>query len=45
MSASVDNNSKGTIDLLNVDYEDVLHLYRGWRNAEVSLNIFTEYVW
>ena len=36
MSHSVDN-SKGTIDLLNVDYEDVLHLYRGWRNAEGQL--------
>jgi myosin heavy subunit len=27
----------GTIDLLNVDYEDVLHLYRGWRHAESQL--------
>ena len=24
-------------DLHNVDYEDVLHLYRGWRKAEGSL--------
>jgi len=29
--------SDGTIDLLNVDYEDVLHLYRGWRHAESQL--------
>jgi hypothetical protein len=36
MSHSIDS-SKGTIDLLNVDYEDVLHLYRGWRNAEGQL--------
>jgi hypothetical protein len=30
-------SGKGTIDLLNVDYEDVLHLYRGWRHAEGQL--------
>jgi chromosome segregation ATPase len=29
--------SKGSIDLLNIDYEDVLHLYRGWRHAEGQL--------
>ena len=23
-----------SIDLLNVDYDDVLHLYRGWRKSE-----------
>jgi hypothetical protein len=31
------SDSGGTIDLLNVDYEDVLHLYRGWRHAESQL--------
>lgn len=31
------SSGKGTIDLLNVDYEDVLHLYRGWRHAEGQL--------
>lgn len=30
-------SADGTIDLLNVDYEDVLHLYRGWRHAESQL--------
>ena len=25
------------IDLANVDYDDVLHLYRGWRRAEMAL--------
>jgi hypothetical protein len=25
---------KGSIDLLNVDYDDVLQLYRGWRRSE-----------
>mmetsp|Transcript_7198 Transcript_7198/g.10704 ORF Transcript_7198/g.10704 Transcript_7198/m.10704 type:complete len:665 (-) Transcript_7198:135-2129(-) len=31
------DTGKGTVDLLNVDYEDVLHLYRGWRHAEGQL--------
>lgn len=32
------NSSRETEpDLHNVDYEDVLHLYRGWRKAEGSL--------
>jgi chromosome segregation ATPase len=31
------SDGHGTIDLLNVDYEDVLHLYRGWRHAESQL--------
>lgn len=26
--------SKNAVDLLNVDYDDVLHLYRGWRRSE-----------
>lgn len=34
---SKDFNGKGTIDLLNIDYDDVLHLYRGWRHAEGQL--------
>ncbi len=25
---------RDSIDLMNVDYEDVLHLYRGWRKSE-----------
>lgn len=29
--------SKSSIDLLNVDYDDVLHLYRGWRRSEGML--------
>lgn len=28
---------KDSIDLMNVDYDDVLHLYRGWRKSEASL--------
>jgi myosin heavy subunit len=28
---------KESIDLMNVDYEDVLHLYRGWRKSESQL--------
>jgi chromosome segregation ATPase len=28
------DSSKNAIDLLNVDYDDVLHLYRGWRRSE-----------
>jgi hypothetical protein len=28
---------KSSIDLLNVDYDDVLHLYRGWRRSEGML--------
>lgn len=28
---------KESIDLMNVDYEDVLHLYRGWRKSESAL--------
>ena len=28
---------KESIDLMNVDYEDVLHLYRGWRKSESLL--------
>lgn len=27
-------DSKNAVDLLNVDYDDVLHLYRGWRRSE-----------
>ena len=34
MSAS---SSKDVPDLTNVDYEDVLHLYRGWRKSEGAL--------
>ena len=29
--------AKSSIDLLNVDYDDVLHLYRGWRRSEGML--------
>lgn len=29
--------SKAQVDLENVDYDDVLHLYRGWRRAEIAL--------
>jgi DNA repair exonuclease SbcCD ATPase subunit len=29
--------SEKSIDLTNVDYDDVLHLYRGWRKAEAAL--------
>ena len=29
--------SEAEPDLHNVDYEDVLHLYRGWRKAEGAL--------
>jgi hypothetical protein len=28
---------KESIDLLNVDYDDVLHLYKGWRKSEGTL--------
>jgi chromosome segregation ATPase len=28
---------KESIDLMNVEYEDVLHLYRGWRRSESAL--------
>lgn len=35
MSAS--SSSKDVPDLTNVDYEDVLHLYRGWRKSEGAL--------
>lgn len=28
---------KDSIDLMNVEYEDVLHLYRGWRRSESAL--------
>lgn len=28
---------KDSIDLMNVEYEDVLHLYRGWRKSESAL--------
>lgn len=28
---------KAAVDLMNVDYEDVLHLYRGWRKSESAL--------
>lgn len=28
---------KESIDLMNVEYEDVLHLYRGWRKSESAL--------
>lgn len=28
---------KDSIDLMNVDYDDVLHLYRGWRRSESAL--------
>lgn len=28
---------KESLDLMNVDYEDVLHLYRGWRKSESAL--------
>ncbi len=28
---------KENIDLMNVEYEDVLHLYRGWRRSESAL--------
>ena len=28
------SGNKSSIDLLNVDYDDVLHLYRGWRRSE-----------
>ena len=28
---------KNSIDLLNVDYDDVLQLYRGWRRSEGML--------
>ena len=28
---------KDSIDLMNIDYEDVLHLYRGWRRSESAL--------
>ena len=27
-------DTKNAVDLLNVDYDDVLHLYRGWRRSE-----------
>ena len=27
-------DNKNAVDLLNVDYDDVLHLYRGWRRSE-----------
>ena len=29
--------SKAPMDLENIDYDDVLHLYRGWRRAELAL--------
>lgn len=29
--------NKESIDLMNVDYEDVLQLYRGWRKSETAL--------
>lgn len=28
---------KDSIDLMNIDYDDVLHLYRGWRRSESAL--------
>lgn len=28
---------KDSLDLMNVDYDDVLHLYQGWRKAESAL--------
>lgn len=28
---------KESMDLMNVDYDDVLHLYRGWRKSESAL--------
>lgn len=28
---------KESLDLMNVDYEDVLHLYRGWRKSEATI--------
>lgn len=28
---------KESLDLMNVEYEDVLHLYRGWRKSESAL--------
>lgn len=28
---------KESIDLMNIEYEDVLHLYRGWRKSESAL--------
>lgn len=28
---------KESLDLMNVDYEDVLHLYKGWRKSEATL--------
>lgn len=31
------DTSRPSIDLLNVDYDDVLQLYRGWRTAEAQL--------
>lgn len=27
-------DNKSAVDLLNVDYDDVLHLYRGWKRSE-----------
>ena len=31
------STKKSSVDLLNVDYDDVLHLYRGWRRSESLL--------
>ena len=31
------SSGAAAIDLQNVDYDDVLHLYRGWRRAELAL--------
>lgn len=33
---------KESIDLMNIEYEDVLHLYRGWRKSEGQLKDKTE---
>jgi hypothetical protein len=34
MNMSDARKKSASIDLLNVDYDDVLQLYRGWRRSE-----------
>lgn len=37
MNEYIKMQPKESLDLMNVDYEDVLHLYRGWRKSEATL--------
>ena len=37
MSADTTDIKNEKLDLTNVDYDDVLHLYRGWRKSENAL--------